>query len=466
MSENQITRREFMNRSGKTAAGVGLAAAAASAPAQAAQNRAARDRRTIGANDKIRMALIGCGGMGRANMRSFMKRDDVEIVGVCDVDSRRQAETAAEVEKKYGRRPYADKDYRRVLEQRGLDAVIIGTPDHWHALPMIHACELGQDVYVEKPISHNIVEGRAMVNAAKKFGSVVQVGTWQRSVQHFIDAIDYVRSGKLGKVSVVRTWKVGADGIGSMEPQPAPDFLDWDMWLGPAPYVAFRPNRCHLLNKGSSPFRWFYDYASGMTGDWGVHLIDIALLGMNVWHPSQVSSVGGKIISGPQDDRTTPDTQIAIYKFNNPEFVLHWEVHVGAPGLDGGGDHGIEFIGSDQIVMVNRGGWSISDKKLNPVTKTASLRRVDSYSKNGLDNHTANFLDCMRSRETPRSDIETMHYTTVACHLGNLAYRTGETVAWDPRTERVTNNRDVMKDIIYRREYRKPWKLPMHRPSG
>ena len=460
-SEGKVTRRDFVRHTGM--AGLGFAAASAAQAARNPGGRAAADRRAIGANDKVRMALIGCGGMGRANMRSFMKRDDVEIIGVCDVDANRQRDTAAEVEKKYGRRPLEDKDYRRLLDMREVDAIIIGTPDHWHALPMIHACEAGKDSYVEKPISHDIVEGRVMVNAAKKYGAVAQVGTWQRSVQHFIDAIDYVRSGKLGKVSVVRAWKTGADGIGHMEPQPVPDFLDWDMWLGPAPYVAYRPNRCHLLNKGSSPFRWFFDYAAGMTGDWGVHLIDIALLGMNTWHPAQISSLGGKIISGPQDDRDTPDTQIAVYKFNNPDYVLHWEVHVGAPGLDGGGDHGIEFIGSEQILMVNRDGWSVSDKKNNPVTKVASERRVDSYSKNGLDSHTANFLDCMRSRERPRSDIETMHYTTVACHLANLAYRTATTLEWDARTERVVNDKAAMRDITYRREYRRPWKLPMHR---
>jgi predicted dehydrogenase len=285
----------------------------------------------------------------------------------------------------------------------------------------------------------------------------VQIGTWQRSTQHFVDAIDYVRSGKLGKVSVCRAWKTGLVGVGHKDPEPVPPELDYDFWLGPAPKVPYQSNRCHYN------FRWYYDYAAGMAGDWGVHMMDIALLGMNAWHPSQVSAVGGKIVSGPTDDRTTPDTQIAVYRFNNPDFVMQWEVHVGNPGMDGGGDHGTEFIGSDAILRVDRGGWSVVDKKGKPVETVPSARQVKERGKNGMDAHTWNFLDCMRSREMPRSDIETMHYTTTVCHLANLALRTGKLVEWDGATERVTNDKGIMKDQSYRREYRKPWKLPVHK---
>ncbi len=442
-----VSRREFIETAAKTTAVAGLALAAAKS---ASPSRAASvPRRVIGANDKIRMALIGCGGMGTSNMRSFMKRDDVEIIGVCDVDDSHAAKAAAEVEKKYVRKPASEKDFRRILDMKDVDAVIVGTPDHWHALPMIHACEVGKDVYCEKPISHDIVEGRAMVNAAKKFGTVVQIGTWQRSTQHFVDAVDYVRSGKLGKVSVCRAWKTGLVGVGHEEPAPVPPGLDYDFWLGPAPKVAYRPNRCHYN------FRWYFDYAAGMTGDWGVHMLDIALLGMNAWHPKQVSSLGGKIVSGPKDDRDTPDTQIALYKFDDPDFVLQWEVHVGNPGLDGGGDHGTEFIGSDGILKVDRGGWSVTDKAGKPIEKTVSANRVN--------DHWANFLDCMRSREKPRSDIETMHYTTTVCHLGNLAYRTGKLVEWNAATETVTNDKAIMKDQSFQRTYRRPWVLPIHK---
>ena len=247
-------------------------------------------------------------------------------------------------------------------------------------------------------------------------------------------------------MSVCRAWILGGGGVGHQDPQPVPPELDWDFWIGPAAFVEYRPNRCH----GS--FRWFYNTAGGMAGDWGVHMIDIALLGMNAWRPVEVSSLGGKIISGPNDDRDTPDTQIAIYRFKDPDFVLYWEVHVGNPGLDGGGDHGTEFVGDDAVLRVDRGGWSVVGKDGKPREKTPSENRVN--------DHWSNFLDCMRSRKATRSDIESMHYTTTMCHLANLSYRTGKGIDWDAKTERVTNDRSVMDDQTYRREYRKPWILP------
>lgn len=439
---DEISRREFLARSGKTAAvGLGVAAGLSGAARAAA---AARPNRVIGANDRIRMALIGCGGQGRYNMARFMGHADVEIIGLCDVDSQHLDATVAQVERKYGRKPFAHKDFRKILEMPDLDAVIVGTPDHWHALPSISACQAGKDLFVEKPISHDIAEGRAMVNAAKRHNRVVQVGTWQRSTQHFVDAIDYVRSGKLGKVSVCRAWILGRGGVGHAQPQAPPPELDWDFWLGPALKVAYRPNRCHYN------FRWFYDYAGGMAGDWGVHMMDIVFLGMNQWHPLSVASAGGKFISGPEDDRDTPDTQMAIFQF--PEFVMNWEVHVGRPGLDGGGDHGTEFIGSEATLRIDRGGWQVIGKDGKEQEKTPSQTRVN--------DHWSNFLDCMRSRQQPRSDIETMHYTTTACHLANLAYKTGKRVDWDGEREIVTNDRSIMHDQSYRRDYRKPWSLP------
>jgi predicted dehydrogenase len=441
MAEN-LTRRSFLARTGQAAAAVGLGLAA---PAR--QSFAQPGGRVIGANDRIRMGVIGCGGQGRSNMRSFMRRSDLDIVACCDVDREHLDATLADVERRTGRKPAGEKDFRKVLEMRDVDAVLISTPDHWHALPAILACEAGKDVYLEKPISHDIYEGRAIVNAAKKYGRVVQIGTWQRSTQHFVDAVDYVRSGKLGKISVCRAWILGRGGVGHQQPQTPPPQLDWEMWLGPAPMTEYRSNRCHYN------FRWFYDYAAGMAGDWGVHMMDIVLLAMDAWHPTKVSSVGGKFISGPEDDRDTPDTQMAIYQF--PDFVMNWEVHVGNPGLDGGRDHGTEFIGSEGVLLVDRGGWKITDKKGQPVEKPASATQVN--------NHWDNFIDCMRSRVKPRSDIETMHFTTTACHLANLAYRTGREIDWDGAREVVTNDKDLMRDQSYRRAYRKPWSLPMHK---
>jgi predicted dehydrogenase len=341
--------------------------------------------------------------------------------------------------------PDQHKDFRALLERKEIDAVVIATPDHWHALPAVLACESGKDVYLEKPVSHNIVEGRAIVNACQKFRRVVQVGTWQRSVGHFIRAIEFVRSGKMGRISVCRAWTCGSAGVGRAEPQSPPLELDWDLWLGPAPKVPYRPNRCH------HNFRWFFDYAGGLTGDWGAHMIDVVLLGMDQWHPQSVASVGGKLVSGPDDDRDTPDTQMAIFQF--PGFVLNWEVHVGRPGLDGGGHHGAEFIGTEGSLIVDRTGflWRPNGGQEGPSAEPAG------------GDHARDFLDCIKRRGRPRSDIETMHHTTTACHLANLAYRTGKRIEWDARREVVTNDRSVMRDQCYQREYRKSWRLPMHR---
>jgi predicted dehydrogenase len=445
---NDLTRREFLRTSGSAAVGVGLGlrvAEAADAPAEKPAQPPAKPMPPASPSEKIVMGVIGCGGQGRAVMNEHMQHPDVAIAAVCDVDRRHLAEAGQEVEKKYGKRPAEFKDFRQLLERTEINAVIIATPDHWHALPAVLACEAGKDVYLEKPIAHDIVEGCAIVNAAKKFNRVVQVGTWQRSVSHFINAIEFVRSGKMGKITVCRAWTLGGAAVGHEEPASPPPELDWDLWLGPAPKVPYRSNRCHVN------WRWFFDYGAGLTGDWGVHMMAIVLLGMNQWHPLAVSSVGGKLVSGPKDDRDTPDTQMAIFQF--PDFVMNWEIHVGPPGLDGGGHHGAEFIGEAGTLLVDRGGlqWRPNGSQGGPSGETAG------------GSHSRNFLDCVKSRAKPRSDIETMHATTTMCHLANLAYRTGKRIRWDAEKEVVIGDRDAMNDPCYQREYRRPWKLPTYR---
>ncbi len=436
-----LTRREFVSKSGKAAVAMGVGLAAAKAFAEPPKK--------VGPNEKILLGLIGCGGQGRHVMHELWEYPDVEVVAVCDVDQSRMDETAREVEIKYGRTPFVSKDFRNILGIKEIDAVIVGTPDHWHALPTIYACEVGKDVYLEKPISHDIVEGRAMVNAAKRFKRVIQVGTWQRSLQHFVDAIDFVRSGALGKISVCRAWTLGGGGIGQFPVEEPPPELDWDFWLGPAQWEPYRQRRAHYH------FRWFFNFASGLTGDWGVHMMDIVLLGMNVWAPNEVASVGGKIIAGEDDDRTTPDTQMAVFKF--PDFVMNWEIHHGGPGLDCGGGHGCEFIGENGSLIVDRGGY-----KLRPERDRLESEEIPTVNPVPTD-HARNFLDCIRTREKPRSDIETMHRTTTMCHLANLAYLVGRTIHWDAEREIVIGDPKAMECQSYQREYRSPWKLPMHR---
>ena len=413
----------------------------------------------VAPQEKIRVALIGCGGQGKANLRVFMQQPDTLVTVVCDPDANRMREAADMAEDRYDVRPAEVKDYRNVVTRKDVDVVIVGTPDHWHALPMIAACMNGKDVFCEKPISHNIMEGRQMVDFATHYKRIVQVGTWQRSQQQFLDAVTYVRSGKLGKINVCRAWKIQAPKaavLGKVAPSEPPKDVDYDLWVGPAAMVPYQSNRLHYNH------RWYYNFAGGMVGDWGVHMMDIVLLGMsksdNLVQPSKVTSLGGKFYVGPEDDRTTPDTLMTLYNFDN--WIMDWEVHVGdqAVGVDGGRDHGALFIGSEGRLLVDRAGWSIFDAQGKPVEKPAP--KDWGGTMNGLGTHVREFLNSVKTRGTTRSNVASMHQTTTACHLANLAYLSGETLHWDTTSEKVTNVRKAMDELPYKRKNRKGFELP------
>jgi len=400
-----------------------------------------------GANDKVVLGLIGAGGMGRANMADFMKLPGVAIGAICDVDRSHAEEAAAEVQKKQGRTPQIYKDFCALLDRKDIDGVIIGTPDHWHAIPFIAACEAGKDIYCEKPISHSFVEAKAMVGAAKHFNRVVQVGTWQRSVPHFQQAIDFVRSGKLGRITICRAWALNLRTIGHQQTTPVPPELDWDFWLGPSPYRDYQPNRCH------NSWRWFYETGGGKLADWGVHMIDIVLLGMNETDPLSVHSEGGILVT--DDDRNTPDTMQTLFKF--PQWQMTWEQRANSEiGLDGGKDHGAEFIGERGTLIVDRGAvrWFPKDEDNAEPGPGETVR--------GPNTHWQNFIDCMKSRAKPRSDIESMAKTTMVCHLGNISYQSQSTVKWDAKSQDVAN-RAARHAMAYERPYRKPWKLKVYK---
>jgi predicted dehydrogenase len=433
-----ITRRRFLRESGVAAAGLSLG------PALLAQGTQP--------NEKLVLGLIGCGDMGRANMKNLLQTGQVNIAAVCDVDSTHLQNAVKDLTTAGKSAPKTYKDFRQLLEQKDINAVIIGTPDHWHAVPFIAACEAGKDIYCEKPISHSLVEAKAMLNAAKHFRRVVQIGTWQRSVKHFQEAIDFVRSGQMGNIAVCRAWFVTPLGgwlkpIGHQSPQNPPPELDWDFWLGPAPRRTYTPNRCHFN------WRWFYDYAGALTTDWGAHMIDIVLLGMQQSDPIEVHAVGGNFVL--DDDRDTPDTLQVIYKF--PKWVMNWEVRFNnGRGLDGGTEHGSEFIGAKGILIADRGG-----NRFYP-EGSQDEGTIPKREKPGT-NHWQNFIDCVKSREKPRSDIESMAKTTMICHLGNIAYQSGKAVRWDAKTLDVANRADVQNCPAYSRPYRAPWKLKHYR---
>lgn len=437
------TRRDFLGRT----------AAAAVVASPVAQVLAAGTPRTArqSANDKLVLGLIACGGMGSSNMRSLLEFSDVTVAAVCDVDSSRIAGDYKFVSDKTGKAPDVYSDYRRMLDRKDIDAVIIGTPDHWHALNLVHACEAGKDSYCEKPISHNIREAKAMVGAQQRFGRVVQVGTWQRSGQEFVDALAYVRSGKLGKVVHCRAWISDGTRIGKVQPSTPPSTLDYDAWIGPAEMHPYQSNKVHWN------WRWVMNSGGGLTTDWGVHMLDIALLGMSKNQdfamPTSASCVGGQWAI-TDDDRDAPDTVDALFAFDGSPVSLSWSVNRDHPGKPG---HGTEFVAADgKTLRVWRGGWVVLDADGKELPKEGT----DPYP----TNHWRDWVDCVKSRSKPRADLASVARTTMVCHLANAALYSGTTVRWDPATMDIVgkSGRDTM---AYDREYRTGYKLPRYADS-
>jgi len=399
------------------------------------------------ANEKLVIGLIGCGGMGASNMRSLMRYDDVSVAAVCDVDDNRMPGDIAEVEKKYGRKPDVYKDYRKMLERKDIDAVIVGTPDHWHALNLIHACEAGKDAYCEKPLSHHVTEAISMAGAVAHHKRIVQCGTWQRSTREFTDAIDYIRSGKLGKIVLCRAWISDSAHLGRKKTAPVPAGLDYDMWVGPANFLPYQENRVHWN------WRWIMNYGGGLSTDWGVHMMDIALLGMSkdqdLVMPTSVSSQGGNWAI-TDDDRDAPDVMEAVYRFNNPDFVMHWSINRDHPGKPG---HGTEFVSADgRTVRVWRGGWVILDPEGKELPKPESVAPPD---------HWRNFVDCVKTRTQPRACLRSVAQTTIVCHLSNMALQSGETLHWNGDKQALVGKAGK-NTPSYHRAYRKGYSLPQY----
>jgi predicted dehydrogenase len=390
--------------------------------------------RILGANEKVTVGAIGINGMGMADLRTFLKQGGVECAALCDVDRNVLEKRGAETTELQGKKPDLYGDYRKVIERKDIDVVIIGTPDHWHCLPMVEACEVGKDVYVEKPIANTIQECNIMVKAARKYNRIVQVGQWQRSDPHWQNAVDFVRSGKLGKIRTVKVWAYqGWMGVNLpvLPDGPAPDGVDYDFWLGPAPKRKFNEHRFHFS------FRWFWDYAGGLMTDWGVHLLDYALYGMNEYVPNSVMSSGGKY-AYPDDAKETPDTQYAIYEFD--DFGLVWESAIGISGGSYGRDHGVapdstkDELRMEGVPLTTRVGGS------------------------GLDLHVKNFLECIKTREKPKADIEIGAHIARFAHLGNIALKTGKKLYWDAEKGKFADD-DKANEMV-KAKYRAPWKLP------
>ena len=409
-------------------------------------------------SDKIRLGVIGCGRRGRSNLQSALRlTDDIEVVALSEVFEPNLQLALAMV-------PNAKvyPDFRELIASDDIDAVLIATPDHWHAYMAVEACKAGKDVYVEKPISVTVYEGQMMVKAARKYDRVVQVGTQQRSGKHFQEAKDIVQSGRLGTISFVRTWNYSnafPEGIGTPPDTEPPAGLDWDMWLGPAPEREFNKNRFGVNPYSFAHFRWFWDYAGGMMTDWGIHLLDIVLWAMAEPGPRSISTYGGKYAL--TDNRETPDTIMASYEF--PAFVCTYENRVANAYTGGLPGYGIQFHGTEGTLYVNRQYWEITPEQRRyrePAPRVENrMEPARGESRNPTtDDHWRDFVAAIRDRSKPICDIEIGHRSTAMALLGNVSMRSRQRVDWDPVSE-TTNNKEAQTYL--RNEYRPPWKLEL-----
>lgn len=410
----------------------------------------------IGANNRIRIGLIGCKGMGFSDLSSLMRLPEMEVAALCDVDRSVLDQRIAEITAAGRPKPAAYTDYRKLLERKDVDVVVIGTPDHWHCLQLLDALDAGKDVYCEKPIANSIEECDRMLAAVNQSDRMVQIGQWQRSQPHFREAIAFVHSGALGPIRLAKTWAYQGwmEPVPVMPNGPAPDGVDYGMWLGPAPLREFNPNRFHFN------FRWFWDYAGGLMTDWGVHLIDYALFGMQATNPKTVMASGGKFAYA-DDASETPDTLQTVYEFEG--FNLLWEHATGIDGGNYGRNHGIAFIGNNGTLVLDRGGWEVIPEeefrgwgeKGVPKMEAVSLQTAQG---SGLDLHTANFIEAVRNRtpEILNAPIEIGFNAAKVSHMGNIAYKCGRKLTWDANRGRFE---DEEAHRLTRAKYHNGWEL-------
>jgi len=458
MKNAKISRRHFLRTASATSLGVGAGLAAPDvllnrAHAQTGQNP----------SGLVRVGSIGVGGQGSSNLGALLKQ--AAVVAVCDVDSERLAKAKKRVEDTAKRPCAAFNDYRQLLETKEIDAVVVSTPDHWHALPSIHACEAGKDVYCEKPLTLTIAEGQAMLKIARRTNRIVQCGSQQRSDSKFLKAAEYIRNGRLGKIKRVLVGLTGVNYDERAKPPMLPDSepppeLDYNFWLGPAPWRPYNKNRVHYL------FRFFWDYSGGQMTNWGAHHLDIAQwgLGMDDSGPVEIEGTG----EYDPEKRFEPPIKFGLrYKYANGVVIecrcpgakvaelLPEKQEQAKEILDGkSGFTGCIFEGEKGLLYINRGAiraWS--DKILEEPLKPGDVRLCESRE------HHANWLDCIRSRELPICDVAIGHRSATVCHLGNIAIRTGKKIKWDPAKEEIVGDSEAAKWVT--KPYRAPWKLPM-----
>jgi predicted dehydrogenase len=461
----KTNRRKFIATSATTVAGISVAGKVIGAPFIA-------KRRNV--NNTIRMGFIGVGNRGSQLLTMFRSNKDVEVAAMCDVYAPYRERDRSKVAQRYidsGKIPKMGEDlgkytqyedFRKLLEQKDIDAVCIATPDHWHAIQAIQAMDAGKDVYCEKPLTIALNEGRAMVNAQKRTGQVCGVGLNRRGATIYQQLEKEVKNDLIGKVTSARAVRISnmyPDGIGRLGPEAPPKDFNWDMWLGP------RAKRDYQYNIAPYYFRWWKEYSSQM-GNWGVHYMDVIrwMIGENA--PKAITAHGGKYLV--KDDRNIPDTMEVIFEFESG-VMINFSIHEasGGGGIQGGE---VELSGAKGNLVANQNGYTVTparsgqfqdwnkliepkEVKLNEGRKFGDL----GISENSTGNLIRNFLDCVKSREEPWCPLEEGHRSTSFAHLANIALEVGGRIEWDAEKERITNNEKANELLHY--EYRKPWSL-------
>lgn len=401
-------------------------------------------------SDKIILGLIGAKGQGMSDLVQALKQPGVECGAVCDIDESVLTERSAQIGKMQGKPPVIYKDFRKLLDNKEVDAVIIGTPDHWHCYQLIAACQAGKDVYVEKPLANSIGECDIMVRAVRKYNKVVQVGQQQRSGGHWQTAMDYIKSGQLGQLRKTQVWANFDYGAGQAKvpDSPVPPGVDFNMWLGPAPERSFNKARFH----GS--WRMFWDYGGGLMTDWGVHLMDMALWAKDTTAlPLSVTASGGNF-AFPDRAHETFDTMGATYQM--PDHTISWEHTAGVETGPWGRNYGLAFVGNNATIVIDRSSWDLYPETSNGKYEVPAMPRQTGYDSH--EAHLKNWIDCLKTRKDPNCTIEMGRLTAAYTHMANIALRTRSQVEWNGVSKNFGRNADANELIMP--AYRKEWTLP------
>jgi predicted dehydrogenase len=428
--KNKLTRRKFIQKT--AGATVALSAGPMIIP-----------HSVFGANDRIRAAVLGVNGRGKSHISGLMDLENVEVAVLCDPDENVSALRAKEFEEKYGKKVKTEQDLRKVLDKKNIDVVTVATPNHWHALATIWACQAGKDVYVEKPASHSFAEGRKIVEAAKKYNRIVQHGVQLRSSVAIQEAIQHLRDGLIGNVYMARglVFKWRPD-IGNFPSEPVPQGLDYDLWTGPA---TFRPYTKNLVHYN---WHWHWDYGNGDVGNQGIHETDLCMWGLDVGFPEKITSMGGKFLWN--DCKEVPEVLTSIYHYPSQKKIIQFEVRPWCTNLEDGAGIGNIFYGDKGYMVV---------KGYNKYETFLGKEREPGPTRSEGGDHYQNFIDCVRSRDSSKLNgpAETGHLSSGLAHLGNIAYRLERVLTFDPKEEKFVNDKEA--DAMLTRNYRAPYLL-------